>query len=73
MDKSGDLVTFTQGPKSQKPTQSGKLRFKPLLQHELEKPQELTWLVPALLAGPFSNGFSHALLLPLLVGKFKNA
>lgn len=44
-----------------------------LPQHELEKLQKSTWLVPAQLAEPCSNGLPHALLLSLPVGKFKNA
>jgi len=39
-----------------------------LEEHELE----LAWYIPALLAKPSFNGLWHDLLLPLLVGKFKN-
>lgn len=42
-----------------------------MFQHELEE-QEPAWCILALWAEPSSNGLWHALLLPLLVSKFKN-
>lgn len=42
-----------------------------MFQQELEE-HELAWCIPALLAEPALNGLGHALLLPLLVGQFKD-